>query len=326
MASLVTRIHGRYYDVGEFDHPGGCPALECARDRDATALFESYHALHRSRPLRTLARYEISPEQAAAPQRFLAETRFGDDAFDWSETLDSPLRRDVIDCAAQYLQQECARRGLSTLRAAAKAPPRRWLEIVLLGMLFFASLPLLVRNGFRDHVMRIRGWFNDAVPLVIEPRWRRWLHVAGRLTVAASLFAWPFALFPPAKAVVFALVPSLILSELFLLFSQVNHVTIPNLEAGDKPCSDWYESQVRASCSYATGSYAAFIMSGGLNLQIEHHLLPGLNHAHLFKLSPQIRSICARHGVPYHDYASFGAALRAHLATMRRLAQPPVPH
>jgi cytochrome b involved in lipid metabolism len=63
---LITRIHGRYYDVGRFDHPGGCPAIECARDRDVTALFESYHALHRARPLRALAQFEIAPVRWSA--------------------------------------------------------------------------------------------------------------------------------------------------------------------------------------------------------------------------------------------------------------------
>ena len=435
MGSLVTRIHGRYYDVGRFDHPGGCPALECARDRDATALFESYHALHRARPLKTLTQYEIPREQAEAPGRFLAEERFGAEPFDWNETLASPFRRDVIDCATRYLQQERIRRRLPSLRAAAKAPPRRWLEIGLLGVAFFAvlvpyvqgswlalaavpifgwlfmvnfwhdalhfglsrhprvnqllpyvfpwfmsptmwmhqhvighhvftndphrdpdiraaprrfrqspglawcpahnrqkraarvmvlySLITLLRNLVRDHLFHHAGWVNGAVPLVIGTRRRRLLHIAGRLLVSGSLLVWPFFLFGFWKALAFATLPSLVLSELFALFSQVNHLTGPNVDAAQVPSSNWYESQVRASCSYAMGSCLAFIMSGGLNLQIEHHLLPGVNHAHLFRLSPEIQQICARHGVPYHSYPTFRAALRAHFATIRWLGEEP---
>ena len=437
MPSLITKIHGRYYDVGTFEHPGGCPALECARDRDATALFESYHALHRTRPLQTLDRYEISREAAEAPGRFLAEARFGEQPFDWNVTLASPVRRDVMACATRYFEEEMKRRGLSTIRAAVKAPPRRWIEIWALGLAFFASLPflvggswaalvitpvlgwvfmsnywhdalhfalsrswrvnallpyvfpwfispklwmhqhviahhvftndaardpdicaaprllrqakgiewcpmharqgrlprlvvlyalpLLIRHLFRDHLQHMRGWFNGAVPLVFGRPWRRWVHSAGRVAVAASLFVWPFLLFPLWKAIVFALVPTLILSELFLFFSQVNHVTEPNATAATDPGRDWYEAQVRTSCSYAMGSYFALILSGGLNLQIEHHLLPGVNHAHLFRLSPQIQEICAKHGVPYHTYPTFRAAFRAHIAFMRQLAQRPSP-
>ncbi|MDA0746959.1 MAG: fatty acid desaturase [bacterium] len=435
MPPLITRIHGKYYDVGAFEHPGGCPALECARDRDATALFESYHALHRAKPLHALEQYEIPAEKAEGPDRFRAEERFGEDAFDWDATLKSPFRQDLMDCATRYLQEERTRRRLPSLRAAAKAPPRRWLEIAALGAAFFGSLPwlvqgswialvvtpllgwlfmvnfwhdalhfalsrnwrinrtipylfpwfispkmwmhqhviahhiftndpkrdpdiraeprilrqtpstawcpvhgkqgrivrllvlyalpLIIRHVLRDHVMRIRGWFNDAVPLVINPRWRRWVHMVGRVAVAVNLLAWPFFFFPFGKALAFAFLPSLILSEVFLLFSQVNHATEINLEAGETPSSNWYESQVRASCSFGMDSYIAFILSGGLNLQIEHHLFPGINHAHLFKLSPQIRAICEKHGVPYHSYPTFGTALRAHFATMKWLGKQP---
>jgi fatty acid desaturase len=432
--ALITRIHGRYYDLTGFAHPGGCAALECARDRDATTLFESYHALHRALPLRTMRQYEISPEQAEAPGRFLDVARFGSGGVDWPLTINSAFRRDVLACATGYFEEERQRRRLPSLRAAMKATPRRWLEIASLGALFFASLPflvrgswlallvtpvlgwvflvnfwhdalhfalsrhwrinalipylfpwfvspklwmhqhvighhvhtndpardpdiravprvlrqapglawcpmharqgrrlrllvmyalpLLVKHAIRDQRQRASGWFNDAVPLVFGSPWRRWLHVAGRIAVAASLFAWPFLVFPVWKALAFALAPTLILSELYLLFTQINHVTEPNLTAGDRPGPNWYETQVRTSCSYAMHSYFAFILSGGLNLQIEHHLLPGVNHVHLFRLSPQIREICGNHGVPYHSYPSFAAAFRAHLAALRALSKP----
>jgi delta11-fatty-acid desaturase len=433
--SLITRIHGRYYDVGGFEHPGGCPALECARDRDATALFESYHALHRARPIRTLSHYEITPDLADADHRFLAEKRFGDSGIDWDATLASPFSRDLFDHCRRYFEAERQRRGLRTIAAATRAPLRRWLEVAALGLLFFAALafyirgdwfalvaapvlgwlflvnfwhdslhfamsrswranamlpylfpwfispklwmhqhvighhvfpndPLrdpdvraaprvlrqnpavpwcpahgaqrrtghllglysvvcLTRNLLRDHLTHLWGWFNEAVPLVFATRRRRLLHIAGRLTVAWSLYVWPFQVFAPGKALMFAIVPSLLLSELFLLFSQVNHITHESLAGAGTRSANWYEAQVLSSCSYATNSCLAFLVSGGLNLQIEHHLLPGVNHFHLLHLAPAIRQICERHGVPYHSYPSFRAALAAHFACMRRLAAPP---
>lgn len=432
---LYTKIHGRYYDLAGFAHPGGCPALECARDRDATALFESYHALFRARPLQALKRYEVAPDEAESAARFLDEKRFGASSVDWEHTLASPFRQDLVACAQRYFREEQRRRGLGSLAAATRAPVRRWLEVALLGALFFTtlvfyvrgswlalfaapvlgwlfvanvwhdalhfamsrdwrvnaalpylfpwfispklwmhqhvighhvfpndplrdpdvravpsllrqtpgspwhpqhqkqgriprlvvlySLVLLARNSVRDHLTRWSGWFNDAVPLVLGPPWRRGLHVAGRLVVAASLFVWPFHAFPFWKALAFAIVPSLLLAQLFTLFSQVNHLTEKTLAAGRAPSSNWYEAQARASSSYAPDSYLAFLLSGGLNLQIEHHLLPGVNHHHLFRLSPRIRALCEEHAVPYPSYPSLRAALRAHLACMRRLAAPP---
>ena len=109
MRSLVTRIHGRYYDVGEFDHPGGCPAIECARDRDATALFESYHALNRARPIKTLARYEVTREQADDyfhSRAFVSQV--GSAASDQSRPLDD--RRTYIE-RVEALEDACKAAG-----------------------------------------------------------------------------------------------------------------------------------------------------------------------------------------------------------------------
>ncbi len=430
--TLITRIHGRYYDVGKFDHPGGCPAIECARDRDATALFESYHALHRARPLRALAQFEITAEQAESGERFLAEKRFGEAGYDWEATRNSPFYVELMDHCRRYFEQERRRRGLRSIAQAMKAPPRRWLEVAVLGAIFFTtlafyirgswvamvlapilgwlfmvnfwhdalhfamsprwrvnamlpyvfpwfispllwmhqhvighhtfpndaerdpdirgvphllrhspatswrpahrrqrlravlltaySLMVLSRNLIRDHITHALGWFNDTVPLSFPTRTRRLAHVAGRLAVAWSLFVWPFQAFPFWKALAFAIVPSLILSELFALFSQINHVTEEGIAGAGVGSSNWYEAQALASCNFAPRSYLAFLASGGLNLQIEHHLLPGVNHAHLYRLSPDIRRICERHGVRYQCFPSFMAALRSHFALMRRLA------
>ena len=123
-----------------------------------------------------------------------------------------------------------------------------------------------------------------------------------------------------------------------------NTPTLPNADWHDAPCGllivnsggmiervnarlcEWlgYEAQALASCNWAPRSYVAFIASGGLNLQIEHHLLPGVNHHHLFKLAPDIRQICERHGVRYQSFPSFTAALRSHFALMKRLSSETV--
>jgi hypothetical protein len=45
-------------------------------------------------------------------------------------------------------------------------------------------------------------------------------------------------------------------------------------------------------------------------LQIEHHLLPGVNHCHLMALQPAIEAAANRHGVPYHSSPTLLHALR----------------
>ena len=62
----------------------------------------------------------------------------------------------------------------------------------------------------------------------------------------------------------------------------------------------WYAAQAAASCSY--GGVVAAFWTGGLNLQIEHHLFPRLSSWQYPYIAPIVRRICAKHKVPYHYY------------------------
>jgi fatty acid desaturase len=63
----VWTIHGRRYDLTTFRHPGGKWALELGRNRDATALFESYHTfIDGNRLEKVLAKYELAESKEAA--------------------------------------------------------------------------------------------------------------------------------------------------------------------------------------------------------------------------------------------------------------------
>lgn len=160
--------------------------------------------------------------------------------------------------------------------------------------------------------------YNRAVPLVALPPWRVAAHLAGRAGVFASLYAWPWLAFPaaPGKAAAFALVPIAVYSVWFMACSQVNHHT-PETSHSFSP--HWYRHQAATALNVAPASALAFYLSGGLNLQIEHHLLPGVNHAHLRALQPLVAAAAARHGVPYAvapTIAGAFARLWAHLGEL----------
>jgi fatty acid desaturase len=73
----VWIIHGKRYDLRPFldRHPGGFGALEMARGRDCTELFESYHAMS-DMPSRMLKQFEIK-DAPVAPEP---------DFHEWDET------------------------------------------------------------------------------------------------------------------------------------------------------------------------------------------------------------------------------------------------
>lgn len=45
------------------------------------------------------------------------------------------------------------------------------------------------------------------------------------------------------------------------------------------------------------------ILSGNLSFQIEHHLFPDLPASRYEEMSVEVKEICERYGVPYHNQA-----------------------
>ena len=70
---------------------------------------------------------------------------------------------------------------------------------------------------------------------------------------------------------------------------------------------DWGEAQVRESGNF--GSPMLSWLFGGINLQIEHHLFPSLNHIHFETIAPVVRSTCKEFNIPYVYHSSVWAAV-----------------
>jgi fatty acid desaturase len=55
----------------------------------------------------------------------------------------------------------------------------------------------------------------------------------------------------------------------------------------------WAMSQIVTSNNFCPNSALWHVLSNGLNLQIEHHLFPSLNHCHLWRIQPVVQATCA---------------------------------
>ena len=145
----LMRIHGRWYDVTDFNHPGGPVAIGLGKGRDATALFEAHHPFtSRSKLGQLLKKYEVTnpPEEC---ERALVDPREkGDQTFHWGSDFTeprSPFARQVQEEVADYFRKEAKRRGISLL-AATKATPWRWFEFLFIMFAFVASIPFFVQG------------------------------------------------------------------------------------------------------------------------------------------------------------------------------------
>jgi len=133
---------------------------------------------------------------------------------------------------------------------------------------------------------------------VSAPRWT--IHVAGRIAAIMLMYGWMWFVFEWHQALMWLLVPNIILSLLFMLNTQINHLFVNTAYAKDK---DWYKHQATGSNNFGIRGWKRWIyfyLSGGLNFHIEHHLFPTVNHCHYLHLQPIIENICAKHNVTYN--------------------------
>jgi delta11-fatty-acid desaturase len=116
------------------------------------------------------------------------------------------------------------------------------------------------------------------------------------------------------KAVLFAIVPIYLFSLFFMISTQINHLTPDTVDQLDE---NFFIHQIKTSHDVATDSYLLFLFTGGLNMQIEHHLFPSMNHCHLKKLVPRVRELCKKYGVKYSESGSLWQALCQHVSHLK---------
>lgn len=97
----------------------------------------------------------------------------------------------------------------------------------------------------------------------------------------------------------------------------VPHVGTGSSRAGEE--LPFFARQVTFSRNY-DASRLGTLLCGGLNLQIEHHLLPGVPCVRLRRARPIVRAYCERHGLPYRQ-VGYGAAWREVLQHGWRMAK-----
>lgn len=133
----IVKIHNKYYDITNFNHPGGSVAIMAANRRDATALFESHHPFSdRAMMHDVLKKYEMQEEREKCENYLLPGEKENGDIFDWEETLKSEFTLELRDKVKKHFKYQAEERGVSLLEAT-KATPQRWCEW---GFLLSASM------------------------------------------------------------------------------------------------------------------------------------------------------------------------------------------
>jgi linoleoyl-CoA desaturase len=102
----------------------------------------------------------------------------------------------------------------------------------------------------------------------------------------------------------------------------VNEFPLPNEEG--QMNTNWYAHQFATTANFSPKSSIMYWFIGGLNYQIEHHVLPDVCHVHYKKLAKIVKETAKEFGMPYNVKRSLAHAIWDHIQMLRMLGQKPM--
>ena len=182
------------------------------------------------------------------------------------------------------------------------------------------SIKWQLYDDFRDVLVGRIGPHRFARP----GGWDAAVFVGGKLLFLCLAFLIPLARHPLGAVlltyVAASLVQGVTLSVVFQLAHCVEEAAfpLPRRQTG-RMDSAWAAHQVETTVDFCPRNRLLSWFIGGLNFQIEHHLLPQVCHIHYPALSPLVEETCREFGLRYMARDSLLAAVASHFRWLRRM-------
>lgn len=192
---------------------------------------------------------------------------------------------------------------------------------------FFYSLSTLSWVTVKDYISLYRykkkGFFNKKHQfrnvLISMAAWKLvYFTYALTIPMIISPLVWWVVLL---AFVVMHLLVGLLISIVF----QVAHIMtssefpLPNKKSEIE--NDWYRHQFNTTTNFSPKNKIFSWLIGGLNYQVEHHIMPGVCHVHYKNISAIIADTAKEFGVSYHVKRNLGHALKDHIKMLKTLGK-----
>lgn len=163
------------------------------------------------------------------------------------------------------------------------------------------------------------------------PRPRGWdmaQMIAGKLLFVGWAAALPLMFHPVLPVLIcytlLAFVWGITLGLVFQLAHAVDETEFTAISAEHATVArPWFEHQLATTANFAMRDPVITWYVGGLNYQVEHHLLPRIGHRHYPALAPIVRDVARKHGAPYNAHETMRAAVASHLRFLGRMGARP---
>jgi linoleoyl-CoA desaturase len=160
--------------------------------------------------------------------------------------------------------------------------------------------------------------------------WNMVVFIAGKLAFMTLAIGVPLLFHPFWQVALFyavaALTCGIVLSIVFQLAHAVEDARFPMpMEGTTEMEHSWAVHQAETTVDFARRNPILAWLMGGLNFQIEHHLLPKICHVHFPALSKIVEATCHDFGVQYNQHPTFFAGLASHFRWLRRMGMKSQP-
>ena len=162
------------------------------------------------------------------------------------------------------------------------------------------------KKEFRSELFKLIGWkivsftFVLILPIIMVP-----------------LAAWIVIL----AFITMHFVTGLLITTIFQLAHIVPASEYPLPDENGLIKGDWASHQLITTSNFSPKNRFFSWLIGGLNYQIEHHLLPNICHVHYRKISHIVAETAKEYGLPYHSKQTFFAAVGDHFKMLKQLGR-----
>jgi linoleoyl-CoA desaturase len=152
----------------------------------------------------------------------------------------------------------------------------------------------------------------------------------GKLFFAAIMFGLPLLVFPWWQVLIGFLIVMLTVGLVMGVVFQLAHINgdakFPEPVGSPQHIeNEWAVHQVETTADFAPDNKLLSLYIGGLNYQIEHHLLPHVCHLNYPRLAPIVRATCEEFGIRYSCFPTWREAFSCHLRALRLLGRAAAP-
>jgi linoleoyl-CoA desaturase len=149
---------------------------------------------------------------------------------------------------------------------------------------------------------------------------------AGKLFFFLIMFALPLLVFPWWQVLIGFMIVMLSVGLIMGVVFQLAHINgdamFPDPVGSPQHIeNEWAVHQVETTADFAPHNWLLNFYIGGLNYQIEHHLLPHICHLNYPRLAPIVRETCEEFGIRYNCYNTWRQAFACHLRELHLLGR-----